>query len=62
MTPEQRAREKTNLDIFWLKDDSLGDLDNLPDPNVLANKIIESIIAGLSSFKKVANGLNGEDG
>jgi type I restriction enzyme M protein len=25
------ARDKTNLDIFWLKDKSLA-LDNLPDP------------------------------
>jgi type I restriction enzyme M protein len=28
---------KTNLDIFWLKDESLGDMDNLPDPDILAN-------------------------
>ena len=56
---EITARDKTNLDIFWLKDESLGDLDNLPDPDVLANEIIESIEAGLSSFKEVANGLNG---
>ncbi len=56
---EITARDKTNLDIFWLKDESLGDLDNLPDPDVLANEIIESIEAGLSSFREVANGLNG---
>jgi len=54
------ARDKTNLDIFWLKDESLGDLDNLPDPDILANEIIESIEAGLSSFKEIANGLNGD--
>src|SRR5690606_34473151 len=35
------ARDKTNLDIFWLKDKSLADLDNLPDPDILANEIIE---------------------
>ncbi|OEU41019.1 DNA methyltransferase [Methanosarcina sp. Ant1] len=33
------ARDKTNLDIFWLKDKSLADLDNLPDPDILANEI-----------------------
>ena len=54
------ARDKTNLDIFWLKDDSLGDLDNLPDPDILANEIIESIEAGLCSFKEVANGLDND--
>jgi type I restriction enzyme M protein len=48
------ARDKTNLDIFWLKDDSLTDLDNLPDPDILANEIIENIEAGLASFREVA--------
>ena len=47
------ARDKTNLDIFWLKDDSLIDLENLPDPNVLASQIIENIEAGLNSFKEI---------
>lgn len=41
------ARDKTNLDIFWLKDKSLTDLDNLPDPDILANEIIENIESGL---------------
>jgi type I restriction enzyme M protein len=48
------SRDKTNLDIFWLKDESLTDLDNLPDPDVLANEIIENIEAGLESFREVA--------
>ena len=47
------ARDKTNLDIFWLKDNSLIDLENLPDPNVLAVEIIENIEAGLTSFKEI---------
>ncbi|MCH8034800.1 MAG: SAM-dependent DNA methyltransferase [Bacteroidetes bacterium] len=56
---EITSRDKTNLDIFWLKDNSLADLDNLPDPDILASEIVESIEAGLSSFKEIANGLNG---
>jgi len=52
-------RDKTNLDIFWLKDDSLADLDNLPDPDVLANDIIENIEAGLESFREIMETLNG---
>ena len=52
------ARDKTNLDIFWLKDDSLGDMDNLPDPDVLALEIVENIEAGLESFKEIIEGLN----
>jgi type I restriction enzyme M protein len=51
------ARDKTSLDIFWLKDKSLTDLDNLPEPEVLADEIIENIEAGLASFREVAAGL-----
>ncbi|MHB8580406.1 MAG: class I SAM-dependent DNA methyltransferase [Ignavibacteriaceae bacterium] len=50
---EIAARDKTNLDIFWLKDESLGDLDNLPDPDVLAIEIVENLEAGLESFKEI---------
>lgn len=52
------ARDKTNLDIFWLKDKSLADLDNLPEPDDLAVEIIENLEAGLESFKAVIDGLN----
>ena len=51
--------DKTNLDIFWLKDKSLADLDNLPDPDILANEIIENIEAGLESFKEIVETLKG---
>ncbi|WP_111308668.1 class I SAM-dependent DNA methyltransferase [Confluentibacter sediminis] len=52
------ARDKINLDIFWLKDKSLTDLDNLPDPDILANEIIENIEASLDSFREIMNTLN----
>ncbi|MCF7808021.1 MAG: type I restriction-modification system subunit M [Candidatus Marinimicrobia bacterium] len=52
------ARDKTSLDIFWLKDKSLTDLDNLPEPDVLAEEIIENIEAGLESFRAVLANLN----
>ena len=51
------ARDKTGLDIFWLKDKSLTDLDDLPEPEDLAAEIIESLEAGLESFRKVLEGL-----
>lgn len=54
-------RDKTNLDIFWIKDKSLTDLDNLPDPDVLANEIIENIEAGLNSFKEIMETINGDE-
>ncbi|MBU0952353.1 MAG: type I restriction-modification system subunit M [Elusimicrobia bacterium] len=47
------ARDKTSLDIFWVKDKSLTDMDNLPDPDILAAEIIENIEAGLESFKGI---------
>ena len=55
---EIMARDKTNLDIFWLKDKSLADLDNLPDPDILANEIIENIEAGLASFREIMENIN----
>lgn len=54
------ARDKAGLDIFWLKDKSLSDLDNLPDPDVLALEIIENVEASLVSFKEILNDLNGQ--
>jgi hypothetical protein len=47
------ARDKTSFDIFWLKDKSLADLDNLPDPKDLAEDIVENIEAGLNNFRNV---------
>jgi type I restriction enzyme M protein len=41
------------LDISWVKDKSLTDLDNLPDPDVLAEEIIENLQAGIESFKEI---------
>ncbi len=55
------ARDKTNLDIFWLKDESLGDMDNLPDPDLIALEIDENIEAGLESFKEIIASLNVKD-
>ena len=46
-------RDKTSLDIFWLKDKSLADLDNLPDPNELADDIIENLESALGSFREL---------
>lgn len=55
---EVLKRDKTSLDIFWIKDKSLMDLDNLPEPDELVNDIIENIEAGLASFRAVASELS----
>lgn len=51
-------RDKTNLDIFWLKDDNLIDLDNLPDPEVLIDDIIENIESALANFRTIKDSFN----
>lgn len=52
------SRDKTSLDIFWLKDKSLSDLDNLPEPDELAQDIVENLEAGLNSFREILGALN----
>ena len=54
------ARDKASLDIFWLKDDSLADSDNLPAPAVIAQEIVEDLQAALEQFKLIAGDLGGE--
>ncbi len=56
---EIAARDKTSLDIFWLKDASLTDLDNLPDPDELAVEIADQLEAALNAFRDVAAALPG---
>jgi type I restriction enzyme M protein len=51
-------RDKTNLDIFWLKDDSLEDTENLPEPDVLASDIVENLGAALEQFRGVQEELS----
>jgi type I restriction enzyme M protein len=53
-------RDKTSLDIFWLKDNSLTDLDNLPDPDVLVEDIIENLESSLESLREISNNLSEE--
>jgi N-6 DNA Methylase/HsdM N-terminal domain len=48
------ARDKVNLDIFWLKDDALDDPDLLPPPDEIAAEIVENLEAALERFRKVA--------
>ena len=48
------ARDKANLDITWLRDESLEDLDNLPAPEVIAREIVEDLTAALAEFEAVA--------
>lgn len=44
---EIAARDKASLDIFWLKDESLSESENLADPGVIAAEIVEDLEAAL---------------
>jgi len=56
------ARDKANLDITWLRDESLEDLDNLPAPEVIAREIVEDLTAALVEFEAVATALEAQSG
>ena len=50
---ELLQRDKASLDVFWLKDASMTDLENLPEPEVLAEEIMENLRSALDSFENV---------
>ena len=52
------VRDKTSLDIFWIRDESLEDTDNLPPPEVIAAEIVEDLQAALAEFFAVATSLS----
>ena len=51
------ARDKASLDIFWLRDESLSDSDNLPAPEIIAQEIVEDLEAALEQFREIAGDL-----
>ena len=57
LTLSTLLRDKTNLDIFWLKDDSLEDVDALPPPDIIASEIVENLRVAMEQFTEVAEEL-----
>jgi type I restriction enzyme M protein len=55
---ELMQRDKASLDVFWLRDESLEDGENLPPPEVLAAEIVEDLEAALAQFAEVAETLS----
>jgi type I restriction enzyme M protein len=51
------ARDKCSLDLFWLKDESLEDSANLPDPHILAEEIADDLRAALEQIESVLGDL-----
>ena len=50
-------RDKANLDIFWLRDESMEDSANLPPPNQLAEEIVEDLRTALEQLEEIAGDL-----
>jgi type I restriction enzyme M protein len=51
------ARDKISLDLFWLKDESLLDSDNLPEPDVIAAEIAEDLRSALEQMEEILGDL-----
>jgi type I restriction enzyme M protein len=51
-------RDKVNLDIFWIKDESLEDSDNLPEPDVILQEIIEDLESALEQLRGIGEELS----
>jgi type I restriction enzyme M protein len=47
-----------SLDIFWLKDESLEDSANLPNPDIIAADIAEDLRTALEQFEAISEDMN----
>jgi type I restriction enzyme M protein len=54
---ELLERDKVSLDLFWLRDESLEDSANLPEPHVLAQEIAEDLRASLEQIEEILGDL-----
>ncbi len=54
-------RDKASLDIFWLKDESLEDSENLPEPDIIAREIVEDLQDALAQFQLIAEDIGEEE-
>jgi len=57
---ELMARDKVNLDVFWIRDESLEETAHLPEPDLLAADIVEDLESALEQFRLIAGDLGGE--
>ena len=55
---ELMRRDKMSLDLFWIRDESLTDMESLPPPDVIAAEIVDDLESALEQFAKVANRLS----
>jgi type I restriction enzyme M protein len=55
---ELTRRDKANLDIFWLRDESVEDSANLPSPGVIAEEILEDLRTAVAQLEEIAGDLS----
>jgi len=55
------ALDKTSMDIFWLRDESLEESANLPAPEILAEEIVADLESALDQFRDVLESLSNDD-
>lgn len=53
------ARDKCSLDLFWLKDESLLDAENLPEPDAIVEEIVEDLRSALEQLEGILGDLEG---
>ena len=53
------SRDKASLDIFWLRDESLEDADNLPAPELILQEIMEDLEGALAQLREMAGDWGG---
>lgn len=51
------ARDKINLDITWLKDNSYIEISDLPESEIIIHDIIEQLNNTINNLKEIANNL-----
>lgn len=52
------ARDGTNLDLVWLKDDSIENAADLPAPEILVHKMVEQLKATVGELSAIATALS----
>jgi len=58
----RQGGQHSRRDIFWLKDESLEDSDNLPAPEVIAQEMIEDLEGALEQLRAIAGDLGAKSG
>ncbi len=51
-------RDKVSLDIFWMRDKTLEESENLPEPDLLAKEIVEDLETALEQFSQIQESLS----